>query len=218
MRDFYREEPSGRIRHRAEPLILVLALLVIPAIVFEETSSGALQNVAFFLNIIIWLGFAAELAFILAVARNRRKTLRAHWLDAVIVVVSIPISPAFLQSARTLRLVRLLRFLRLAALSTRALVAARTIFRPSGLRYVVVLVLVFVVVAGSAASLVDSDDVGSIWDGIWWAFVTVTTVGYGDVIPKSDAGRAIAIVVMLLGIVFFSLAHRRHCCDLREAG
>jgi voltage-gated potassium channel len=205
VRDFYTEEPSGRIRHRAELVMLGLALLVIPAIVFEEASSGVLQNVGYLLNIIIWVGFAAELAFILAVASNRRRTLRAHWLDAVIVAVSVPISPAFLQSARTLRLVRLLRFLRLAALSTRAIVAARTMFSPSGLRYVVVLVLVFTVVAGSAASMVDSDDVGSVWDGIWWAFVTVTTVGYGDVIPKSDAGRAIAIVVMLLGIVFFSL-------------
>src|SRR6266545_2799367 len=43
---FYVEEPSGRIHHRAEPLILVLALLVVPAIVLEETSSDALQAAA----------------------------------------------------------------------------------------------------------------------------------------------------------------------------
>ena len=72
MRDFYTEEPSGRIHHRAEPLILVLALLVVPAIVLEETSSDALQAVAFVLNVVIWVGFAAELAFVLAVASNRR--------------------------------------------------------------------------------------------------------------------------------------------------
>jgi voltage-gated potassium channel len=205
VRDFYREEPSGRIRHRAEPLILVLALLVIPAIVLEETSSDALKAVAFVLNVVIWVGFAAELAFVLAVASNRLRTLRAHWLDALIVVVSVPVTPAFLQSARALRLLRLLRFVRLGLLAARAYSVARTLFSPSGLRYVVVLVLLFVVVAGSAVALVDSEDVGSIWDGMWWALATVTTVGYGDVVPKSAAGRIVAAVVMLVGIGFFAL-------------
>jgi voltage-gated potassium channel len=179
---FYAEEPDGRIRHRGEPVMFVLALLVVPAIVLEETSSHALQAVAFALNLVIWVGFAAELAFILAVASNRPRTLRAHWLDAAIVVVSVPVTPAALQSTRALRLLRLLRFVRLGLLGARAVVAARTLFSPSGLRYVVVLVLLFVVVAGSAVAMVDSEDVGSIWDGIWWALATVTTVGYGDVV------------------------------------
>ena len=37
-------------------------------------------------------------------------------------------------------------------------------------------------------------------DGLWWAFVTTTTVGYGDISPSTGAGRAIAIVLMITGI------------------
>jgi len=181
-------------------VILVLALLVVPAIVLEETSSDALQAVALVLNVVIWVGFAVELAFVLVVASNRARTLRAHWLDAAIVVVSVPVTPAVLQGTRALRLLRLLRFFRLGLLGGRALVAARTLFSPAGLRYVVVVVLLFVVVAGSSVAMVDSEDVGSIWDGVWWALATVTTVGYGDVVPRSVAGRAVAAVVMLVGI------------------
>jgi voltage-gated potassium channel len=204
---FYVEEPNGRIVHRGEPVMLVLALLVVPAIVLEETASATLRAVAFGLNVAIWIGFAAELAFVLSVSRNRLRTLRTHWLDALIVVVSFPVTPALLQGARALRLLRLLRFVRLALFAGRAVVTARALFRPSGVRYIAALVVVFVVLAGAAVAWVDANTEGvdSIWDGLWWALATVTTVGYGDVVPETAGGRALAAVVMVVGITFFSI-------------
>ena len=43
------------------------------------------------------------------------------------------------------------------------------------------------------------------WDGIWWAWVTVTTVGYGDVVPVSTEGRLFASFLILMGIGIFSM-------------
>ena len=62
-----------------------------------------------------------------------------------------------------------------------------------------------VVVGGSVEALVDGGDVHSTWDGIWWAVVTVTTVGYGDIAVKSVGGRIVAMIVMLVGIGFLSV-------------
>jgi voltage-gated potassium channel Kch len=42
-------------------------------------------------------------------------------------------------------------------------------------------------------------------DSLWWAITTVTTVGYGDIVPKTHIGRAVAVVVMVVGITFMSL-------------
>ena len=40
-------------------------------------------------------------------------------------------------------------------------------------------------------------------DALWWAVVTVTTVGYGDVVPVTEAGRALALVLMIGGVALF---------------
>ena len=51
----------------------------------------------------------------------------------------------------------------------------------------------------------DSTDPRGLWDSIWWALVTVTTVGYGDIVPKTVAGRIIAFGIMMSGLFLVSL-------------
>jgi voltage-gated potassium channel len=59
-----------------------------------------------------------------------------------------------------------------------------------------------VIVAGSTilAWTLDKRDFGSIGEALWWSLQTVTTVGYGDIVPESTRGQVIGGVVMLLGI------------------
>lgn len=64
---------------------------------------------------------------------------------------------------------------------------------------------VLTVVAGLLVTVLDSETFPSIGSGLWWAVQTVTTVGYGDDIPMSLAGRLVAALVMLLGIGFLTV-------------
>ena len=61
-----------------------------------------------------------------------------------------------------------------------------------------------IIVAG-AAQAAASSDFDSLWDGLWWAIETVSTVGYGDIYPATVQGRLIALVLMFVGIGFLSL-------------
>lgn len=62
-----------------------------------------------------------------------------------------------------------------------------------------------VVVFGVVERLVDPDTFDNVWLGMWWAIQTVTTVGYGDVVPGSTVGKVIASFLMLGGLSLFAV-------------
>ena len=72
-------------------------------------------------------------------------------------------------------------------------------------RVIVITTLAIVVVGGVAMTLLDRDEYSNVWEGMWWAIQTVTTVGYGDVTPKSAAGRLVAAALMLEGVAFVAI-------------
>lgn len=59
-------------------------------------------------------------------------------------------------------------------------------------------------VGAVAIRLLDSSTFPSIGLAVWWAVQTVTTVGYGDVVPTSDVGRGVAMFEMVVGVSFVS--------------
>jgi voltage-gated potassium channel len=64
---------------------------------------------------------------------------------------------------------------------------------------------VITLAAGVLMTVVDHEGFPSIGSGLWWAIQTTTTVGYGDHVPTTVAGRLVAALVMLLGIGFLTV-------------
>src|SRR6476469_11036767 len=83
---------------------------------------------------------------------------------------------------------------------------ARKGLRPRYAAYVIIVAwAIGVVVFGVVERLVDPDTFDNVWLGMWWAIQTVTTVGYGDVVPGSTAGKVIASFLMLGGLSLFAV-------------
>ena len=103
---------------------------------------------------------------------------------------------------RSLRLLRIFRVLKLARYLTEANVL-RDGLKASGPKIVVFLgtVLSLAIIMGTIMYLVEGEENGftSIPRSIYWAIVTMTTVGYGDIAPQTVGGQALAAVVMILG-------------------
>ena len=77
--------------------------------------------------------------------------------------------------------------------------------------------LVVTFAGGLVAWLTDRKDFDSFGEGLWWALQTVTTVGYGDVVPSSGASRVIGAVVMISGIAFLTVITAAVTAALIEA-
>jgi voltage-gated potassium channel len=70
---------------------------------------------------------------------------------------------------------------------------------------IAVLWLIAIVLFGLLEHIVDGSTFDDVWEGMWWATQTVTTVGYGDVVPASTAGRFVGAILMIGGLSLFAV-------------
>jgi voltage-gated potassium channel len=132
---------------------------------------------------------------------DHRAYVRERWLSVAVIAVSFPPLPGLLSAVRLAGLARLPSVLRLATVAARGMGAAHTVFTHRAFLNVLVSSALLVLAASTLLVLIEPDTVrGDFGVAVWWALVTVTTVGYGDIVPASTAGRVAAILLMFAGI------------------
>jgi voltage-gated potassium channel len=135
-------------------------------------------------------------------AENKLKFMKWGWID---LISSIP-TLDFLRVGRALRLIRILRILR-AFRSTKHLVQHIFKNRTQGALTSAAVIAVLMVIFSAIAILQVENDANSniktAEDAIWWSYVTITTVGYGDKFPVTTEGRIIAAALMTVGVGLF---------------
>ena len=177
---------------RTSMIMVVLALIYLGVFSAQvliyplhEPVSGLLALVA----VVIWVVFATDLAVRAYLAPRRLTYLAKHPIDVLAVAV-----PAF----RSLRVLRALTAGQWLVRRGARLAAGRTALA-------IVVAVVFLAYIGALAVL-DAErgapdaTIQNFGDALWWAFVTMSTVGYGDTYPVTGLGQTVAVGMMVVGI------------------
>jgi voltage-gated potassium channel len=181
-------------------LILSAFVLLALAITTLTSITGPVRAVLEYADYAVCAVFLGDFAIRLKIAPNRRRyMLENGWLD---LISSIPTFPA-LRLGRLTRLFRAFKVFR-GVRSARNL-ADHLMRRRVESSVSMVLLLAFLLVILAAIAVLqfetgDNANIRTAEDALWWAYATVTTVGYGDRYPVTTEGRLVGAVLMLVGI------------------
>ncbi len=131
-------------------------------------------------------------------AENKISFMKWGWID---LISSIP-SFDFLRFGRLLRLIRLFRILR--AFRSVKHIASHVYKSKSTGAFTTVLVIAILTLIFSSITILEfetapNSNIKSAEDALWWAFSTISTVGYGDKFPVTTGGRIIGVILMIVG-------------------
>jgi voltage-gated potassium channel len=197
----WRQQAYERVEKAAALPLLILSIALVPVLIVPLVVhlSHAWTSTLDDLDLVFWGVFTLEYLTMLALSLNRWRYVRTHVLDLLLVCLPL-LRP--LRIIRSVRALRLLRLARLSTVTTKGIRLSRSRLASRGAAYALG-VAVVLTLAASAVELDAERDRGNIksfGDSVWWAMTTVTTVGYGDHYPVTTLGRAVAVVLMLVGI------------------
>ncbi|MBP7808113.1 MAG: ion transporter [Bacteroidia bacterium] len=185
-------------------LILLLSFYVLIALLVDTIFKlpPEVSKLLNYIDNIICAVFLFDFMVRFKKAESKLAFMKWGWID---LVASIPTFD-FMRAGRLLRVIRLIRLIR-AFRSTKHIV--QHVFKNkiqgtlTSVAIIAVLMLLFSSVAILQFETAPDSNIKTAEDAIWWSYVTITTVGYGDKYPVTTEGRIIAVILMTVGVGLF---------------
>jgi voltage-gated potassium channel len=200
-----------------ESFILILSIYVLVELGYEviyplsDETATVINTIDFFICMI----FMGDFFYFFNKSKDKKTYFKKYWID---LVASIPFMSflRFFRVARVIRLVRLLRGVKAIIPLVRKLGTSKTQNILIAYISITILVMLYCSLAFFSFEKGLNANVNEFFDAFWWAFITVTTIGYGDIYPVTTEGRIIGMVLSLLGVGLFSVITAELANKFRE--
>lgn len=188
---------------RLHRLMLIVALLTLPAFYLEITQqSGWFRHLGQALDLIILMAFISELIWMLYLVEQKSLYLLHNWLNLLIILgAAISLTGV---DGEWLPLARLFRLAYVSLMMARILGAMRNLFTPGAMPYLLGWAMILFMLSGAGFYWLEPT-VHTYTQGLWLAFTTGATVGYGDIVPTTNVSRVFAVINVLFGLSILSI-------------
>ncbi|WBW99561.1 potassium channel family protein [Oceanirhabdus sp. W0125-5] len=195
-----KEQKNRKIYIIYEVTINIVAVFIVIHTVMGFLGYELFTNTKIYrlIELLIYLIFTVDYIYRVKTAKNKKAFIKNNIFDLLAI---IPFSSVF-RIFRIIRAVKLIKKSKIKIIMNRI----KQFINTNSFYYVLYGTLILVFVGGYALyRFEEGKSLHSLWDGIWTAFVTITTVGYGDYAPVTVLGRITAMILMLIGIGFLGM-------------
>ncbi|MFT8400490.1 MAG: ion transporter [Lentilactobacillus diolivorans] len=183
-------------------LVVTLALASFALAIFDLVGIITIHSGPFrWTFMLIWGFFLIDYLVRFMSAKSKKDFLISNLFDLIALIPSHPIF-IFFRIARIVAIIRYYNLLWKLGWSGKLTQSLHRFLYDTGFIYLLSISLVILIFSSLLFASFEHD---SLENSLWWAITTATTVGYGDVTPKTDGGKIVAAVLMLGGIGFLGL-------------
>ena len=214
---------KGKIFDYIIDLLIILSIIAFSIETFPDNSKRTIEILNKF-DTVCFIVFSIEYLLRIYVAKKKTKYIFSFYG----VIDFLAIAPFFLSSFIDLRFLRAFRILKIfrSLQSTkfnlaikRISIASKLIKEELMLFFIVIFILIFTVSSGIYyfENEAQPETFKSVFHSMWWAVVTLMTVGYGDVVPVTIGGKIFTIIVLILGVLIVTVPAGLSATSLMKA-
>jgi voltage-gated potassium channel len=183
--------------------IVMIGMLVWLALLWYYEFKNLLSvEEAWFGHFVIWLFFFMETLVLSLLVNDKKSYLKRNWLNVLIVITCLPL--LLYGVGAKFAVLRVLRVLFILGLIIPWMNSTYGFLTDN--RLDTSLLAAFIILLIFSVLIVEIDpNIHTLRAGFWWAWVTITTVGYGDIVPVSTVGRLFGGILILIGMGLFSV-------------
>lgn len=180
--------------------IMAIVAVLIVMLEFSKTLTESQMRIVHIADILVYMTFVLDYFIRLCTSKNKKKFLKHNVIDLIAI---LPLG--FLSSSTFGSVFKLIK---VVSYVLRLVGNVKEILFTNGFIYSLGSTIIITIMGSIGIYIFEygvSETIVDYGDALWWSFVTVTTVGYGDISPSTAGGRFIACILMITGIGFLSM-------------